>query len=175
MQVINSQIMELIDRLTKEAKNLCVMNKKVTLTSREMQTAVRLMLPGEVAKHAVAEATKAITKATADLGRVGGGKLSMKAGLVFPIPYFKTLVAEKSKTRVGSGAPIYLAAVCEYITAEILELAGNAARDNQLVRITPRHIMLAIQNDEELRRLFTGHIRGGGVLPSINDALIPKH
>ncbi len=77
--------------------------------------------------------------------------------------------------RVGSGAPVYLAAVLEYLAAEILELAGNAAKDNKKNRVIPRHILLAIRNDEELNKLMANTtIADGGVLPNINANLIPS-
>ena len=81
----------------------------------------------------------------------------------------------KYASRIGAGAPVYLAAILEYLTAEIIELAGNAAKDNKKTRIIPRHIMLAVRNDEELNKLFGGiTIAQAGVLPNIQPVLIPK-
>jgi histone H2B len=64
MSVLNSFILDIFERVTGEAGKLARFNKKATLSSREVQTAVRLVLPGELAKHAVSEGTKAVTKFT---------------------------------------------------------------------------------------------------------------
>ncbi len=73
---------------------------------------------------------------------------SSRAGLQFPVGRVHRLLRKGNYAqRVGAGAPVYLAAVLEYLTAEILELAGNAARDNKKTRIIPRHLQLAVRND----------------------------
>ena len=101
---------------------------------------------------------------------------SAKAGLQFPVGRIARFLKQgRYAERVGAGAPVYLAAVLEYLAAEVLELAGNAARDNKKHRIIPRHIQLAVRNDEELNKLLGGvTIASGGVLPNINAALLPK-
>ncbi|KAG6386345.1 hypothetical protein SASPL_155243 [Salvia splendens] len=161
-------------------------------------------------------------------GRKGGGPKkkpvtrSVKAGLQFPVGRIgRYLKKGRYSKRVGTGAPVYLAAVLEYLAAEldfalfcwgfvvlcdelerwiscwsslievvlllivmasksinaakVLELAGNAARDNKKNRIIPRHVLLAVRNDEELGKLLAGvTIAHGGVLPNINPVLLPK-
>ena len=82
---------------------------------------------------------------------------SSRAGLQFPVGRIHRLLRKGNYgQRVGAGAPVYLAAVMEYLAAEILELAGNAARDNKKSRIIPRHLQLAIRNDEELSKFLSG-------------------
>ncbi|XP_060712797.1 late histone H2A.2.2-like [Hemiscyllium ocellatum] len=109
-------------------------------------------------------------------GRAKAKSRSSRAGLQFPVGRVHRLLRKGNYAeRVGAGAPVYLAAVMEYLTAEILELAGNAARDNKKTRIIPRHLQLAVRNDEELNKLLGGvTIAQGGVLPNIQAVLLPK-
>ena len=64
MSIMNSFVNDIFERIAAESSRLAHYNKKSTITSREIQTAVRLLLPGELAKHAVSEGTKAVTKYT---------------------------------------------------------------------------------------------------------------
>ncbi|EIN08694.1 hypothetical protein PUNSTDRAFT_87937 [Punctularia strigosozonata HHB-11173 SS5] len=113
-------------------------------------------------------------------GKAGSGDAktqsrSARAGLQFPVGRIHRLLKKGNYAqRVGAGAPVYLAAVLEYLAAEILELAGNAARDNKKQRIVPRHLQLAIRNDEELNKLLGDVvISQGGVVPFIRPELLP--
>ncbi|XP_067910303.1 histone H2A-like [Heterodontus francisci] len=101
---------------------------------------------------------------------------SSRVGQQFPVGRVHRLLRKDNYAEhEGAGAPVYLAAVLEYLTADILELAGNAAPDNKKTRIIPRHLQLAVRNDEELSRLLGGVTIGhGGALPNIQAVLLPK-
>ncbi|XP_048818013.1 histone H2A-beta, sperm-like [Lagopus muta] len=101
---------------------------------------------------------------------------SAMAGLQFPVGrVFRLLKRGHYSDRISPGSAVYMAAVLEYLTAEILELAGNAARENKKTRILPRHIQLAVRNDDELSKLFSCvTIAEGGVMPNILPQLLPK-
>ena len=125
----------------------------------------------KVAKKEAPKAGRGASKAT----KTEAHSRSSKAGLQFPVGRIHRMLKDGNYAdRVGAGAPIYMGAVLEYLTAEILELAGNAARDNKRQRIIPRHIQLAIRNDDELNKLLRDvTISSGGVLPNIHSVLLP--
>lgn len=101
---------------------------------------------------------------------------SFRAGIDFPVGrVHRYLKKNKIAGRITDGCPVYLAAVVEYLLAEVLELSGEIAKDTGKKRVKPRHILLAIQKDYELDRLFSSTtISNGGVTPFIHKELESK-
>uniref|UniRef100_A0ABI7YTG2 Histone H2B n=1 Tax=Felis catus TaxID=9685 RepID=A0ABI7YTG2_FELCA len=88
MGIMNSFVNDIFERIAGEASRLAHYNKRSTITSREIQTAVRLLLPGELAKHAVSEGTKAVTKYTSSKRPLEGGLVLCSGSRNFAFSYF---------------------------------------------------------------------------------------
>ena len=103
-------------------------------------------------------------------GKATGNKQvskSARAGLSFPVGRIARLLKNgRYAERVGLGAPVYLAAVLEYLVAEILEVSVMVVRQNKKNRIIPRYIFLGLKEDEEFNKLFAHTIiASSGVKP----------
>lgn len=161
-----------------DASNL-LKGKHPTVKADEIQSAVRLIFPGELMNHSISLGTKAVTAFNARdrSGRGPHKRVSREkdAMIVFKPSTAENLIRKLStgKTRVGKDATVFLAAVLEYIAAEVLELAGNSARDNKHVRINTRDVFLAVQKDPELRKLYNDVILTGN-MPNIAPQYLPK-
>ena len=101
---------------------------------------------------------------------------SQKAGLNFPVARVSRYMKKgKFADHVASKASVFLSAVLEYLTAEVLELAGDSAKELHKARIGPSHIQLAVRNDSELDCLLANiHVSDGGVPPFIHSALFSE-
>jgi histone H4 len=133
--------------------------KRLTLSSREIMYAAKLFMPGELGRHAVSELTKALNRYSGAEGGYSGVKTlrisrKSRAGLVMSPARVNHMIRQVYSGRTGGGVSISLTAILEYIAAEILEISGNAARDNKRKTITPQMMMLATSNDRELHLML---------------------
>ena len=162
------------------------------ISCSDILVAVRQNFPGELAKHGLSEAQKALNHFDSnhcshsvcqqhsccqmtDTGRPTAEELRGRASLQFCVERSARQLLQQTGGYGGDSpsnnmrmcrAAVCLAAANEYICAEILELAGNRARDNLSIEITPRDIYLAIFSDEELDMQFTHcAILGASVIP----------
>ena len=169
----------LAEKIAQQAVDLCHASNKKTLTSAAVQSAVRLCFPGELAKHGVSEGAKAVVKSIGGV-REKGDSQTKRAGLQLSVGRARRILKAFHSGHIGRSAPVYLAAVVEYIVTEVMEISAEAMEQTKRKgvkhgRITNRHLDLAVRNDEELDRLFK-HVTfaSGGVLPNIHAALLPK-
>lgn len=167
---ISHKAVRLVQPLNYDPKTRKTPLGKKTITARDIQAAVRLVLPGELAKYSVSEGTNAVVKYASYVYPKKSPKpivsKAQKARLRFSPARAEALLRRHLSLRIGDGAPVYLAAVLEYITAEILELAGNLCLSQKMVTVMPRHVKDSVVDDEELHRLMS-HLHM--VLPGFKD------
>ena len=153
---------------------------KFTLAGKKRSKIYHLIKPKHYRRRRPNKKTMSVKGEKSKSGKVGAKASktrSRRAGLQIHVGRIHRCISKGNYAeRVGAGAPVYLAAVFEYLTAENLELAGNAARDNNKRRIIPRHLQLATRNDEELNKLLQGVTiaQGGVCCPTSKQVCCPR-
>ena len=184
MAVMNSVVTDVFDRLMIEASNLAKYAKKKTVGANEIEHATKMIFSGDLSKHSVEAGKEAVKKFEREVSKDGakkGGKhvsKSSKAGLIFPVGRIaRHMKNARVASRIGAGAPVFVAAVLQQITGELLEAANKQTLDTlHKKRITPRSVNLGIIGDEELEHVFSKvTIAAGGVKPdNIHKSLLGK-
>jgi histone H2A len=178
MNVMKNLVDDLEAQITREAIIMMRKAKKKTMKDRDIQASVRELLKKDLSKDAVAEGVKAKTTYKMNESEAAKKKLrkdsdkkvvslAQQAGLIFPagrvLGHLKNGYKEEGKAapRVSPTAAVYLAAVLQYVTEYVLEVASN---ETKLQRIKPENIKTAIDNEGDLKKLF-GHvtIKNGGI------------
>lgn len=163
MSVMRSIIDYIAILILKRTSALLSLSGKRTVKPREIIASVRLLNSPELTKRAIEMAAKAVATYNTYVQKTKHSSLSSKSGIQFSVSRCKKLIyihvpctsgESGGSIRVGGRAAIALAAVLEYFTAELVELAGNAARQYKRRRIKRRHIIFAVRNDMELSELL---------------------
>lgn len=176
-QQLNSFLCILAKKISSFAFELTIFSKKKTISHKEVSSSIKMILGDGVLKNSILEGEKAINKFKES--QKNNGSRKTKAGIIF-----SPSICEKFLRNFGNFnimvtvfAPVYLAAVLEYLTYEILDLASNYVQIDKRIRITIRDIEVSVRNDFELDKLFNTlniSFLGGGVLPYIHPSLTKK-
>lgn len=154
--------------------------KSHTITLKDITSTCKIILGGEFIGYGNRNATKALNlyKTKKNTGtKLEKISRNKKASLILSISKTETILRTYHCGNIAELTPIYLAAILEYIIAEILDLSVNAVRDSRKHTISSKHLLLVIQNDYALERLLrkiNWTIVGGGVIPYIAYSLLPK-
>ena len=172
---LNNLLNIVLARVVSLASKMTILGKRMTLSGADIRAAVQLLLPGKLLPHATSEMFKASTKYANAKESGGSASHAAKAGLTFPPTRIlgaknkgtgtrkqvRNVRALTSANRVSDTVGVKVAALLEYLAAEILELAGNLTRDDKKVVMTQDHLRDAIQGDLELATLFEGVLVAG--------------
>lgn len=162
-------------RLIKASNKISNLLNNKLLSKADMATAVKILLGDDLSRFALSEGTKAVAKYKESRMRIKRKMAKEKyAGLQFKVSTTYTLIHKNINKNNSSYEDIgvFLTAVLEYISAELLESSGDTARDDGRKQITPRDILKAVKDDSELDQIYSGYILGTGVIPDINDKLL---
>lgn len=176
-QQLNSAICIIAKKLAEKTLYLTFISKKKTTSIKEVNNAIKLLLPVALNTIVSKYAEESVEKFSSD--NIKHSSRQEKAGILFPPSIAERFLRNFgfSKVMITRTAPVYFAAVLEYLVNHILNNATKLATENNRVRITIRDLELAVRTDTELDKLFKQcnlSFIGGGVVPQIHESLLNK-
>ena len=167
LNIMNSFVMHMFDKIVKQCFILVKYNFAKTCMARDVQNAVGLCIKGELKKHCMNEGTMAVNKQFDSL-KTGNNKGS-RIRNIFPVGKIAKYMKLNCMTlRISAGSPVYLGAVLQYLTQELLMISCKNARNNSKNVISSREIYLGIENDYDLKELIgKTWIKQSGTIPDI--------
>jgi len=178
-QQLNSAICHILKYISSLILKLTISGKKKTISVKEVENSLKIVLSGELLNCALEEGSKSCLNISSSTAENINLSRQQKASIIFPPSVVEKFLRNfgSSKIMVNSLAPVFLASVIEFISYEILELSVNFCKENKHNRITIRDLELSVRSDSELNLLFHKlnlTFLGGGVLPYIHTSLFNK-
>ena len=175
-QQLNSFLCTLAKHISRIAKELTIHGKKKTISDKEISNSIKIVLSGGLLDNSILEGEKSVNIFNSSGDK---GSRQNKAGIIFPPSITEKFLRNfgYSKIMITNSSSVYLSAVLEYLTYEILDLSLNYCKENKRSRITIRDIEVTIRNDEEFSKIFRKInyvFLGGGVIPFIHPSLLVK-
>ena len=181
-QQLNSILCHIMKYITILAVKLTIAGKKKTISLKEVENSLILVLSGKLLENSIKEGKKSCDRISLNNNEKSNIHLSRqnKAGIIFPPSLVEKFLREfgSSNILISNLSPIFLASVLEYICFEILDLSVDYCKENKHNRITIRDLELSVRNDIELNDLFVKlniSFLGGGVLPYIHASLLKNN
>ena len=178
-QQLNSAICHILKYICSLTFKLVASGKKKTITLKEIENSLKIVLNGELLLCALKEGNKSCDNISSSKVENINSSRQNKACIIFPPSIVEKYLRNfgSSTIMVSSLAPVFLASVIEFISFEILDLSINFCKENKHSRITIRDLELSVRSDLELNNLFNKlnlSFLGGGVIPYIHPSLFNK-
>ena len=175
-QQLNSFICIFCKYISNISSDLTIFGKRKTISEREIINTLKIILTGELLKNSLTEGEKSINNFKNSMQK---GSRQNKANIIFSPSIVEKFLRNFGNTNlmVTSTAPVFFAAVLEYLCYEILDLSSIYCKDDKRARITIRDMEISVRNDYELNNLFIKlniSFLGGGVIPFIHSSMLKK-
>ena len=175
---LNSCLIILATNISNNSQQITINNKKKTISVNEIKTSLKLVLIGDLYDKSLEEGEKAIYKYTINKKKAKSSR-QQKAGIIFPAALCEKFLRDfgNSKLMITKNSPVFLAAILEYICAQILECVRDNICNLKRIRFKLSDIDYAIKNDKELGYLFNKYnieFMKGSIMPFIHPELQKK-